>query len=563
MLKTRSRLTRSWPSFKEALHRQNGCRGSLICLKVAVRRPHRSRIIEVLIATTSTCQMPYGIMVPGGVLLRTSSCLRHSLSHWQSAKAPRSFPTTQSRNSSQHVPSRWSNNKQQPATMLSPDTKAAESASITNGNGHHSIKDDTEANHPPPTPPPTLPAPSAESSEMDEDSPIRFWIRILYLSFYASQGCLTPFLPVYYRSLGHAGSVIGLLGSIRPMFSFVVSPVWGLLADRYLNKYITLYLTFIVSVVGQLLVPLREDAQYMLIVVFVQALFSAPVKALIDSLVLDQLRDKSTYGKMRLWGQIGFALGTSGMGFILSSTSAENSKSDASFWAWLAPSPEALARLPLFLQGIWTGVNAFSQNISGYKLIFLAHALLSIPTWICLRVFHHIDKQKKLRADAAAGVNKVIGGAATETRIIDGVKLILSNSDAMIFFFLFYCVGLSSGVSETFAYVRLHEVGGTGKHIGICRLIGMAAGVPMFYMTGYLTNRFGTHQILMVSVLAYGARFFIYATAQTPWQIMPAEMIRGANFAAFWSTATIYANHISPPGLHATMVRVSMIWKRV
>ncbi len=356
---------------------------------------------------------------------------------------------------------------------------------------------------------------------------------------------------MYYRSLGHDGSVIGMLGSIRPMLSFVVSPVWGILADRYLNKYIALYVTFVVSVLGQLVVPLREDAKYILTVVFIQALFSAPVKALIDSLVLEQLRDKSTYGKMRLWGQIGFAIGTSGMGFILSSTSAESSPKDASFWAWLAPPPQVLSQLPLFAQEIWKGVNALSQNISGYKLIFLAHAILSIPTWICLRVFHRMDIEKKLRADASP----VKKNAATETRIIDGIRLIVSNTDAMIFFFLFYCVGLSSGVSETFAYVRLHEVGGTGKHIGICRLVGMAAGVPMFHMTGYLTKRFGTHQILMVSVLAYAARFFIYAAAKTPWQGMPAEFIRGANFAAFWSTATIYAHHISPPGLHATMVR--------
>ena len=42
---------------------------------------------------------------------------------------------------------------------------------------------------------------------------------------------------------------------------------------------------------------------------------------------------------------------------------------------------------------------------------------------------------------------------------------------------------------------------------------------------------------------------------RNPYHGLPAEALRGVTFAAFWSTSTIYAHRISPPGMSTTMVR--------
>ena len=44
--------------------------------------------------------------------------------------------------------------------------------------------------------------------------------------------------------------------------------------------------------------------------VFVTACLQAPVRPLLDSSVMTMLSDKSAYGKMRLYGQLGFGLGS-------------------------------------------------------------------------------------------------------------------------------------------------------------------------------------------------------------------------------------------------------------
>ena len=98
-----------------------------------------------------------------------------------------------------------------------------------------------------------------------------------------------PYLPVYYHSLGHSGQAIGLLGAVKPLTTFIVAPLWGIISDYSQKPSFILQLTFITSMILQLLMPLRDNVNYLVGMVFVTALFNAPVKSLIDSMVLDKL----------------------------------------------------------------------------------------------------------------------------------------------------------------------------------------------------------------------------------------------------------------------------------
>merc|ERR1712113_212143 len=117
-----------------------------------------------------------------------------------------------------------------------------------------------------------------------------------------------------------------------------------------------------------------------------------------------------------------------------------------------------------------------------------------------------------------------------------------------------FVVGTSSGCIENFAYVRIREVGGSGKEMGLSRLISSAAGAPMFWFSGSLSKKLGVDKVLVLSLLSYVVRFFIYAFMKNPYQGLPAEALRGFTFAAFWSTGTIFAHSISPKGMGATML---------
>lgn len=111
-------------------------------------------------------------------------------------------------------------------------------------------------------------------------------LRLLYLMYYASLGSLMPYLPVYFHSLGHEGTSIGLLGAVKPLTTFLAAPLWGIISDRSGNHLSTLQFTFVTSLVCQLLVGLNSNFTFLMTTVFIAALLNAPVKSLIDSIVM-------------------------------------------------------------------------------------------------------------------------------------------------------------------------------------------------------------------------------------------------------------------------------------
>jgi len=380
----------------------------------------------------------------------------------------------------------------------------------------------------------------------DQDDPkILMLIRLLFVTYYGSLGSLLPYLPVYYHSLGHGGQIIGLLGAIKPFTTFLVAPFWGIVSDQTGSPFAVLYFTFLVSLIGQLLVAWKHNPTYIMVMVFITAFFNAPVKSLLDSMVLNHLNDRSRYGRLRLWGQLGFGIGSSAVGILLGRSKHRPYHPNEGH--------TILERLDNF----W-------QSLTGYKLLFLTHACLSIPTWVCIRAFHklHDEKQKleKLEKEVIENTDGTTTATATTAKndppvgVWSGIKIIFQNGDALLFFFLIFVVGVSSGIIENFAYVRIREVGGTGKDMGISRLVSSLAGAPMFWFSGPLTELLGADRVIVWSLISYVVRFVIYAVMQSPLQGIPAEALRGVTFAAFWSTCTIYASRIAPPGLGATMV---------
>ena len=376
------------------------------------------------------------------------------------------------------------------------------------------------------------------TEQKTDNRSILMLIRILFLTYYGSLGSLLPYLPVYYDSLGHDGLMIGMLGAVKPLTTFLMAPIWGVLSDRSSSRFSILYRTFLSSLVGQLLVSASPEIHYLVGMVFCTAVMNAPVKALIDSIVLDNLQDKSTYGRMRLWGQLGFGIGSWGVGQLLSRSHVGATVPDL----WLPDDvPPVLAH---FTQSAYT----FWMSLTGYRLLFLAYATLSVPTFFIMRRFEQLEKESNLLNQSQQKSSK------EPAKIKEGLLLLLQNSDAVLFFFLVFVVGVSSGLIENFAYVRMCEVGGTGKEMGLSRLVSSAAGAPMFWFSGPLTNLLGADRVIVIGLLNYVARFFIYALMKNPYHGLPAEALRGVTFAAFWSTCTIYAHRISPPGMGATML---------
>mmetsp|Transcript_3365 Transcript_3365/g.4736 ORF Transcript_3365/g.4736 Transcript_3365/m.4736 type:complete len:497 (-) Transcript_3365:419-1909(-) len=321
-------------------------------------------------------------------------------------------------------------------------------------------------------------------------------VKIVLFLYYGSLGSLMPYLPVYYHSLGIPDKKIGQLGAICPAVNFIISPLWGALADKTGQLKTILIFTFISSVALRCSMLLGRSFLWVAFVIFTTAIMNAPVRPLLDSSVMNMLTHKKDYGRQRLFGQFGFGVFS-------------------------------------FLVG-----PMMARSGMGYRGAFLLHALVSVPTLLILCWF---KPAKQL-------------GPKKPTKFREGIRLLSRNSDAVIFFSMVFAIGLSSGVIENFAYKRLRELGGGGNVMGVSRLVSSLMGVPMFYFSGNLTKSLSVMGVLMFSLVSYITRFFIYASIKNPWHALPAEALRGVTFAGMWASSTYYAHKIAPTGMEATML---------
>ena len=424
------------------------------------------------------------------------------------------------------------------------------------------------------------------------------WImRLLFASYWGSLGAIQPYLPIYYHSLQLSGQIIGILGAITPFTTFLVAPIWGIISDKTGHVFSILYLTFIISTIGQLLVYSTTNPWMIMIIVCWTAIVRAPVKPLIDSVVMQTLQDRTQYGRLRLFGQVGFGVGTSVMGFLMNMD--KNTSSDPSMGTTTGN-----AGSDWTVMDWWEQALAFYRSLDGFMIPFLIHGLLSLPAFLCIRSFHHMhherqrikkqqeiqeleqqleaeqerpendsnthqekgtttDQETRTENDSNSNSNshnhqtetKSTSGTKTEEKVDvwDGISKLVQNPDVIMFFVLIYVIGFSSGAIENFCYVRMREIGLSGKTLGLSRLLSSCLGAPMFWFSGQLQQYLGAETVLIGTLCSFAARFVLYASMTDAVFGFLAEAIRGLTFGLFWSTAVITSNRMAPPGCSATM----------
>lgn len=104
-------------------------------------------------------------------------------------------------------------------------------------------------------------------------------IQALMFFFYATLGSALPYLPIYYKEMGISDSVVGLLGAVTPTLTFLVSPLWGALADSTGKHKLIMIVTFLGSVLVRNILVFRPSNMLLLtFIVAVCAALNAPVK---------------------------------------------------------------------------------------------------------------------------------------------------------------------------------------------------------------------------------------------------------------------------------------------
>lgn len=314
--------------------------------------------------------------------------------------------------------------------------------------------------------------------------------RAFYFCYFAAVGCYVPFINLYFRSRGLSGAEIGALAAMPPLILLVASPLWGALGDRFRIHRWLLPLATLGPIVPVLLMARAESGPALAALVVWAALFVAPIVPLIDSAVLDLLAGTGlTYGRVRVWGSIGFTAATAVMGQVL--------------------------------------------NRAGLTALFAAYALmLGLAGLVALGL------------PARRQSWQVSFGAS--------LRAFLRQRSLALFLVGSFVIGATLQAAYSFYPLYLVALGGDPSWVGLGSALSAMTETPVVFFSGLLLARLGARGSVILAYTMFALRWTILALFRAPVPALLTNAMHGLTFAPFLVGSIAYVQEHTPPGLHAT-----------
>lgn len=314
-----------------------------------------------------------------------------------------------------------------------------------------------------------------------------------FFIYYIAQGCLIPYLPPYYTSLGLSGSEMALLASIAPLIMVVAPPVWGFLADRSGRPVRTMQIAVFGSAICFLPMFLVNSLAGLAAVLAGQGLFSTAISALSDTVAVAEARRIGTeYGRLRLWGSLGFVVGAYGFGAVLS-----------------------------------RGYGLNYVLLSGAVGLALA-ALMTLP-------LPQSPPAEKREVPALKDVFRLIHSGAFVAFLVAGTL----HWAAMQSYYLLFAL-------------RIKEVRASPVYVGVGIACGIATEILLMWSFRGLLKRVPLMPFLTLSLLSSAVRWTLTAWMVNALGLAAIQTFHGLSFAVFYVGSIAYLDQTMPAALRAT-----------
>ena len=310
---------------------------------------------------------------------------------------------------------------------------------------------------------------------------------VFYFLFFIAMGVFTTLFPIHLAELGLNSGLIGLIISIGLLASIIGPPVWGFLSDHLQARKKILLFCQLSAIIICFILSGASQPFSLIILYFTYYFFQNAIGPLSDSLVMGTLgADK--YGKVRLWGSVGFAVGAFLCGRLLG-----NMPSNRVFIAYLAVS-----------------------------LIAMAFSAYSLP-------MSSSNNNDKLSFDK---VLKLVG--QRQFCFLLAVLLL---------------VLIPYGSYVSFLGLYLREVGAKPWEIGLAWTIGALSEVPLFLWGGKYIKALNAWYFLALSAVIFGFRWLLCGYFGSKNLLIILQVSGSISFGVFYLAAIQLVNRLTPDGL--------------
>ncbi len=150
-------------------------------------------------------------------------------------------------------------------------------------------------------------------------SGIPYWrLSGFYFFYFAFVGAMAPFWGLYLHSLEFNAFQIGVLMSLLQVMRIFAPNIWGHIADHTGRRVAIVQLAALVCLIAFVGVFFAKTFWWLFAVMSLISFFWSASLPLVEATTLSHLGDRTDrYGRIRLWGSVGFILVVVGLGALL------------------------------------------------------------------------------------------------------------------------------------------------------------------------------------------------------------------------------------------------------
>ena len=139
-----------------------------------------------------------------------------------------------------------------------------------------------------------------------------------YFFYFAYLGTFAPYFSLYLKSLNIAAAGIGIIMSLPQLVRIVAPHLWGWLTDRSGRHLRVARIASVIGTAAYCALFAASDFEALFAVVLVMTFFLSASLPQIEVVTLSHLGEKtSLYGRVRVWGSIGFIAAVLAVGYVL------------------------------------------------------------------------------------------------------------------------------------------------------------------------------------------------------------------------------------------------------
>jgi PPP family 3-phenylpropionic acid transporter len=317
-------------------------------------------------------------------------------------------------------------------------------------------------------------------------------IEVFYFFYYQSVGIYMTFMPAYLRGLGLSGRQISTVFALAPLFSLVVPLAWAYLADRTHRHDRVLRIVIGGAWLG--FTPMLFAGTFTAILTSwgLYALFAVAVGGLADAFAVARVRAGAVYGRLRLWGSVGYVVAAVAVGAVLS------------------------------LRGR------------------AADRLVPVTMWITLGCAFFAATRLRGEGDPAARPRP-----ADVLALLREPKLRLLLAIAAMHWICLTPYNVYFGVF-------LRDIGLPPVSWSFAYSTGVVVEVLVLMTFHRLSARFRLPTLLAAAFAVSAARWLAIGVVRAPWALIALQALHGMSFGMFWSAAIALVATTVPASLRAT-----------